>query len=315
VWIGLLLLVGGILLVVWGAERFTDGAIGIAVRFGLSAFYVGAVVSGFEPENLVTGGAAALGELPQIALGTVIGSAVFLLTAALGITLLLIPMDVRIPRAGGVAMIVSTLAFSLALWGDGTVSRREGLMLVTLAIGLMAWLYRASPVFTHESTEPGDHNLEANASRVRVLTLLVLGAGVMLAGAELVVHGARVLLASVRLSETFLGMAVVAVGESAEETARMLLPARRGHPDIAWGNVVGTIIVLVTFNLGVIALLRPLTAEPLVLHFHAPYLVACVLLVATALLVRRRLGRVAGGALVALYAVYLAVNLARMWRE
>ena len=100
--IGLLLLAGGILLVVWGAERLTDGAIGAAGRFGLSTFYVGALVSGFEPENLVPGGAAVLGDLPQVALGTVIGSTVFLLTAALGVTLLAIPMEVRIPRQGGV---------------------------------------------------------------------------------------------------------------------------------------------------------------------------------------------------------------------
>jgi hypothetical protein len=79
-------------LVLWGAERFTEGAVGTALRFQLSTFYVGAVVSGFEPENLVTGIAAALGHLHQIALGTVIGSAVFMLTGGLGVALLLTPM-------------------------------------------------------------------------------------------------------------------------------------------------------------------------------------------------------------------------------
>ena len=57
--LGVLLLVAGIALVLWGAERFTDGAIHTALRCALSPFYVGAIVSGFEPENLVTGGAAA----------------------------------------------------------------------------------------------------------------------------------------------------------------------------------------------------------------------------------------------------------------
>jgi len=130
-----------------GADKFTDGAIGTAARFGLSTFYVGAVVSGFEPENLVTGGGAALGDLPQIALGTVIGSVVFMLTAGIGLTLLLVPMEVRIPRQGGLAMIASLLLFALVLWNDGTVSRLEGLLLVLLAVALMVWLYRASPVF------------------------------------------------------------------------------------------------------------------------------------------------------------------------
>jgi len=75
--ISLVFLVAGIALVLWGAERFTDGAVRTATRFGLSTFYVGAAVSGFEPENLVTGGAAAIGNLPQIALGTVVGAAVW----------------------------------------------------------------------------------------------------------------------------------------------------------------------------------------------------------------------------------------------
>ena len=57
--ISLILLVAGMALVLWGAEQFTDGAVRTATRFGLSTFYVGAIVSGFEPENLVTGGAAA----------------------------------------------------------------------------------------------------------------------------------------------------------------------------------------------------------------------------------------------------------------
>jgi cation:H+ antiporter len=90
----------------------------------------------------------------------------------------------------------------------------------------------------------------------------------------------------------------------------MVAPARRGHADIALGNVVGTLIVLVLFNLGVIALVRPLAAHPLVLVFHAPYLAACAVAVAAALLWMRRLGRPVGAALVGAYVVYLAVNLA-----
>jgi cation:H+ antiporter len=309
--LGLLVLVAGMALVLWGAERFTDGALGAAARFGLSTFYVGALVSGFEPENLVTGTAATFGHLPQIALGTVIGSAVFMLTAGLGVALLLAPMEVRIPKQGGLAMLVSLALFAVLLWGDGTVGRVDGAILVGAAVGLMAWLYTRSPAFVAREAE--ELTEVQQRSRAAVLGLLVAGAAVMILGAELVVHGARMLLASTALSETFLGMAVVGMGESLEETARMVVPARRGHPELAWGNVVGTVVVLLTFNLGVIALVRPVTADPLVLRFHAPYLVACAVLVAVALLCARRLGRPAGLALVALYGIYLAVNVSRMW--
>jgi cation:H+ antiporter len=310
--IGLVLLVVGMALVLWGAERFTEGAVGTALRFRLSTFYVGAVVSGFEPENLVTGIAAALGGLHQIALGTVIGSAVFMLTGGLGVTLLLTPMEVRIPRQGALAMIASVLLFAVLLWNDGMVSRAEGGVLAAAAGGLMAWLYRTAPVFVERGENEGPA-LEKR-SRIAVLGFLVLGMAVMLIGAELIVQGARSLVASVRLSETFLGMAVVGMGESLEETARMVTPARRGHPELAWGNVVGTVVVLLTLNLGIIAMVNPVTADPLVLQFHAPYLVACTIGVAVALLSRPSLGRWMGAALVTAFVVYLGLNVSQMWR-
>src|SRR6266851_6517471 len=83
IWLGGLALVAGLALVVWGAERFTDGAIRLAARLALSTFFVGAVVSGLEPENLASGAAGAL-----------------------GLALLIAPMDVRIPREGPLAMVL-----------------------------------------------------------------------------------------------------------------------------------------------------------------------------------------------------------------
>jgi len=311
--IGAVLLVAGMALVLWGAERFTDGALRTAARFSLSTFYVGAVVSGFEPENVVTGVAAAVDGLDQIALGTVIGSSVFLLTAAVGLTLLLVPMEVRIPREGALAMVVSLALFAGALW-DGTVSRIEGALLVVAAVVLMIWLYRHSPVFQRAADEEDESDGDVHGSRVKAVGLLVFGIGVMLLGAGLLVQGVHMLLSSVRLSETFLGMAVVGMGESLEETARMVAPARRGHPELAWGNVVGTVVILLTFNLGLIAVIHPLAADPLVLRMHAPYLAGCILIMACALLSARRLGRFMGAFLLVLYAVYLALNVSHMWR-
>jgi cation:H+ antiporter len=308
--IGVILLLGGMALVIWGAERFTDAALRTAAGFALSTFSVGAVVSGFEPENLVTGGAAAIEGLHQVALGTVIGSTVFLLTAGLGLTLLIVPMDVRLPREGPLAMLAS-LALFVATLADGTVSRADGVVLLLGAVAALASLHLRSPVFQRGAD--GDDADLATGSRARAVALLLAGIGVMVLGAEAIVHGARAILASVRVSETFLGMVVIGLGESVEETARMVAPARRGHPALAWGNVVGTVVILLALNLGAIALVRPLSADPIVLRLHVPYLAACVVLVAGALLATRRLGRVAGAGLVALYVVYLALNLSGAW--
>jgi cation:H+ antiporter len=142
---------------------------------------------------------------------------------------------------------------------------------VLAAVVLMTWLYRHSPVFQRAADAHDDESdAIAHGSRVKAVGFLVAGIGIMLVGAELIVQGVHMLVGSARLSETFLGMAVVGMGESLEETARMVTPARRGHPELAWGNVVGTVVFLLTFNLGLVALIHPLTADPLVLRFHEP---------------------------------------------
>jgi cation:H+ antiporter len=215
-------------------------------------------------------------------------------------------MDVNIPRAGSVAMVLCLVPFALVLWTGPMVSRLEGAFLLVVAMGLMAWLYKCSPAFLH--VMPAEE-LSAPPSWSRAIALLVLGLVTIVIGAELVVKGAKMVLSTFPISEIFLGMTVVALGESVEETVRMVAPARRGHPELAWGNVVGTMVIFLGFNLGVIALLQPLAPDPLVLQFHAPYLIGCTLVVAVALLSAKRLGRVMGALLVGLYLLYLAVNV------
>jgi cation:H+ antiporter len=309
--LGLVLLAGGIALIVWGAEWFTDGALRTAAVMAVSPFAVGLVVSGLEPENLTTGVIAALERLPQIALGTVIGSAIFLLTAALGVSLLLVRMAIRIPRAASWAMLASAAAFALSIW-DGDVTRVEGAGLLGLAVGLLIWLYRASPVFL-QTERDGKGVTDPAPCRLKAIGLLAAGVAALLVGAEGIVRGVTILMSTVKLTETFLGMAVVGMGESLEEAARMVPAARRGHPELAWGNVVGTVVILLGVNLGLVALVQPLVADPLVVRLHAPYLVGCILLVGGALGVANELGRRMGSLLVVLYLVYLALNLRYLW--
>lgn len=297
---GALLLAGGLLVVGWAAERFTDGALGAARRWGLSPFALGVLVSGLEPENLATGLAAALGDRPGIALGSVVGAAAFLLSGALGLTLLLAPMAVAVPPAAVLALLAAVAGFAAAVATGGVVDRREGVGLVLLALLLLGWLARAARSPGSGPAPPGG----------RAVGPLLLGTAGLVLGAELVVAGAGALVDGAGLSETVLGMLVVGMGESTEEVARMVAPARRGHPELAWGNVVGTTVVLLGLNAGLIALPAGLRPAPLARGFHLPFLAGCALLAAGLLLRGRRVGRGTGAILLGLFALYAAANLA-----
>ena len=308
--VAVILFLLGVGLVLWSAERMTDGVLAAAASFAVSAFFVGVLVSGFEPENLVTGIVANARGLPQVALGTVIGAEIFMLLVGFGATLLIVPMEVRIPRSGILAMLASLLPFAWALLNDGRVSRWEGFWLIVVAVALMVWLYRTSPlVLTARSHDEVEAALRRPQSRMRSLLLIVAGTAGLLVGAELVAHGATGIIQRFGISESFFGMTIVAIGDSLEETARMVSPARRGRSDVALGNVVGTTIILLTLNLGLMALIQPITADPWILKFHVPFLIACVLFVGTLLMMAKRLGKRTGAVLILLYLIYLGVNL------
>lgn len=306
----IILFIIGIAIVLWSAERLTDGVLATTVAFSVSAFFIGVLVSGFEPENLVTGLVANFEGLPQMALGTVIGAAIFMLLGGFGAALLIVPMEVRIPQTGILAMLLSLLPFGWFLLNDGVVSRVEGFLLLLVCALLIAWLYRTSPVLlTVRSHDEADVAMEKPPSRLRALLLVVAGSVGLIIGAEMLVRGAAGIIQRFGISETFFGMTVVAIGESLEETARMVSPARRGNFDVALGNVVGTTIILLTVNLGLIALLRPILVDPLILKFHAPFLIGCVLLVGALLAMTKRLTRWMGAMLILLYALYVGINL------
>lgn len=112
--------------------------------------------------------------------------------------------------------------------------RGEGTLLVLVAVGVLGWLYRRSPVLLLADREAAFES--GRLWRARALARLALGMVGLLVGAELVVRGSSALISSLGISETFFGMTVVAIGESLEETARMVAPARRGHPELAWGT-------------------------------------------------------------------------------
>jgi cation:H+ antiporter len=298
--VSLALLVGGIVLVVAGAELFFDGLLAAAARFGVSAFLLTVVVSGFELENLAAGIAANAKGLPDAAAGTFLGGTTFLALAVAGLGAVFAPLRAQMPAG----VLLWTAVAPLPLLGlalDGDLSRLDGGILVAWFGLAMVGLWRS-----------GRQVLEsAPAERKRFALLRVfIGLAVLTAAGDMLGEGIRRAVSRFGVSQALLGNTAVAASVEAEEVARVAAPARRGRGDVALGNIVGTIVHFIAFNSGVIALVRPLDLGSDSRWLHMPVAVASPLVLVGLIAWRGGLGRTAGVFLLLLYAAYVAASVA-----
>ena len=292
----LALLVGGLVLVVVGAELFLEGLLAAAARLGISAFALTALVSGFELENIAAGIAANVKGLENAAAGTFLGGTTFLALAVAGLGALVAPLRAQLPPAV-LAWTAAAPMPLLLLALDGEVSRLDGGLLLGWFVLAMAGLWRA-----------GRGLLGVPVERKRFILLRVLfGLALLTAAGEMLGEGLRRVISRFGVSETLLGNTAIAASVEAEEVARVAVPAQRGRGDIALGNIVGTIVHFIAFNAGVIALVRPLDLDSASRWLHLPVAAASPVFLVFLLAWRGSLGRAAGALLVGLYVAYVAV--------
>jgi len=307
--IEVLLFVAGIALVVWGAERFVEGVVGSTLALGVSTFALGVIFGGFDAENLGAGMAGAVKGLPGISLGTVIGSTIFLLGLAVGLTALLVPLEAKVPRKYIWLTLLSPLPL-LALMLDGDLSRGEGSILFLLSLAIIAYIVKGSRDYSFmEEDEELEEVLEEREEKPPYYfpAILLLSLGVIVLGAELLTRGAEGIIEGLGISDTLLGMVFLAAAVSLEEVARMVMPARKGLAEISLGNVLGTVLFFVLFNIGLIAMIAPLEVHREVVTFHFPAMMVLLALTAGFML-RGRIARGEGLVLVFFYLVYLILN-------
>jgi cation:H+ antiporter len=300
------LFVVGVVLAVWATEKLLEGLVGLAWAAHLPTFTVAAVLSGFEAENVAVGLAAGARGASAIALGSVFGGAMFLVCVALGLGALLYPLHVSLPRPVLGVLAIAPVLSSLALVGD-TTPRLAGAALL-LAFGvLMAVLVAAarSHRFLDDEIEEA---AEKHHSWPAALGLTLVGLVVISVGGELVATGAEGIVVSLGVPAMLMGMVVTPAAVELEEVIRQAVPTREGHPEVSAGNLVGTMLYFVLFNLGLIALLTPVPVDPQVRRLDWPALVIVTWL-ATAFLARGRVGRPEGGVLLAAYGVYVVAHI------
>lgn len=329
------LFLGGVALVIWSVETFVESVAEAAVGLGVSAFLLIVLLAGVDLENAVVGLAAVAGGLPDVALGTVFGEAVFILGAALGVAGVVSPFGTSIPRAYLLLFLGSPALFAL-LSADGTLSRLDGVALILAFLPLLAVVYRreTSVETQYLSAEEVEELFEDDAADGeqgplgegpgppvvngaprggsstgwRNLGIAVAAVVGMTIGSELAVEGARDLLDAFGISGLAFGATVLSFVASLEELFLTVTPVRQGRSHLAVGNVVGSLLFFVTANAGIIALVQPLETGGSVVSIHWPFLVVGLALVG-GILARGRVGRPEGVVLLAYYAAYWGANL------
>lgn len=295
----------GLGLILVAAERLVEAAVGTALALRLAPFTVAVVFIGFDPENLFVGAAAANHDSPGIALGSVLGAAMVAIALAFGLTAAITPVRISRPAWQLLALPAAGVLLFTALALDGTLTRLDGAVLVAAYAAAVARLLRLGHRgITIEPAGEAAEALERPPPRGRAVALLGASLVLLVVGSELLVEAARGLIDAAGWSETAAGMSVVALAVSAEELARELPAARRGHAELTVGNVTGSVLAFFLFNAGVIALVQPVTVDDDVTRLQLPIAVATVALVLG--LLRRGAVRRAGGlVLVAFYLLFL----------
>jgi len=308
-------ILGGFVLLFVGGEFVVRGAVALANRFGVSPLVIGLTIVGFGtslPELWVSLNAA-LGGSPGIAVGNVVGSNMANMMLVMGCAALICPIMVNpaAVRRDASFMLAVTVIF-IAIGMTGTVSALEGLAMVVMLLGYLGYSLWRDTKDNDAAAALHREEAEELAGRPRALWIslieLLAGFAAVGYGADLLVDGATTLARAAGVADAVIGLTVVAVGTSLPELATSIVAAYRRHSDVCLGNVLGSNIFNLFGIMGVTALAVPVPFPEQILQFDLWALLFVSLLLIPFMLSGRRIGRVEGGVLLALYAGYVTAQ-------
>lgn len=305
----------GLVLLLAGGEFLVRGSVAVARRLGVSTLMIGLTLVGFgtSTPELVTSLKAAYANSPGIAVGNVVGSNIANILLIMGVAALLMPVPVdrqSFKRDGSMLIAISLAAVVVVLFGY--LGRVVGALFVAALIAYIVWAYLTERDSGPVGEEHAEHRIDSHGkppTSLLVGLLIALGGlAAVVFGADLLVGGSIVLAKALGVSDTIIGLTLVAVGTSLPELATTLMAALRKQEDMAFGNVVGSNIYNVLGILGITALVMPLVVPAEIILFDIWVLLGSAVLLVVLAAVSGRVARWHGFLFLALYAAYLAVQ-------
>jgi len=303
----------GIAALVWGADRFVDGASGLAKNLGISTLVIGLTVVGFgtsAPEILVVA-VAAFDDNPGLGIGNALGSNIANVALVIGVTALVTPLLVKskiLRREFPILIVAMIAAYFLLI--DSHLGRMDGILMligITVIMLMLIWISRRS-----DADDPllVDMSMEAPPKIAvgKSVGLFVVGLAVLLVGSQALVWGASSIAKVLGMSDLVIGLTIVAIGTSLPELAASVVAALKKEHDMVIGNIIGSNMFNLLAVLAMPGLISPSVFVPEVLS--RDYLIMFVLTIALLFMARGlhgkgRITRVEGGLLLVTYFGYL----------
>ncbi len=305
----LLLLVGFVLLIK-GADVFVTGAGSVAKKFNIPDLIIGLTVVAFgtsAPELAVSSLASINGQ-NSMAISNIVGSNVFNLLVVLGICAMVKPINVEkgiikkeIPLAFGITSLLFILLFDGLNFTNGVygLSRIDAMILLVCFVGFMVYILKNSKNDAAAADDEGINELSTLKSTIFIL----IGLSAVVYGGNLVVENATLIAQSLGVSETVIGLTIVAMGTSLPELVTSVIACRKGSSDMAMGNVIGSNIFNILLILGVSGTISPLEVNILAVY-DTIFVLICTALVLIVARTKYQISRAEGFIMLLIFAAY-----------
>ena len=300
-------LIVGFVLLIKGADFFVGGASSIAGKLKVPSLIIGLTVVSLGtslPEAAISISASLSGS-NAISLGNVIGSNIFNLLMVVGVSSVILPIvtDIDVLKRDMPINIGITVALFLMLF-DGKLSRIEAaILLVIFAAYMFLLIFNA---LKHRTEDEGQQTL----SWPKSIIFLVVGVAAIIGGGQMVVNNAKIIAASLGMSQALIGLTVVALGTSLPELVTSVVAAKKGESGLAIGNAVGSSIFNVLFILGMAGVISPIGADA-EFFTDTGILIGVSVMMLIFAFTKRKIGRLEGAISTLVYVAYTAYIIMR----
>ncbi|HHF57812.1 MAG TPA: calcium/sodium antiporter [candidate division WOR-3 bacterium] len=293
--------IGGFILMILGAEGFIRGGSGIAKRFNIPEYVIGAtiVAIGTSLPEVISSSYAAWRGFSDISVGNVVGSNFFNMAMILGFITLVVPITVkRNIFQKDVPVFLASVFILFLISFDTMISRVEGIILLILFAGYLMWIISEKEV-------PEEEFAKLAPKSLWIAVLYLIAASLFLyIGSRLAIEGAVILGERLNISRWIIGVIIVAFGTSLPEFTTSIVAAFRGRRDISVGNILGSNITNVLLVIGTASTVRPLSVSRTTIQFDIP-VVIFTSLVFSFMINDKKITRLSGLVLLSIFILYI----------